>query len=187
MQEKFYGDRQCFLGKLYQVLFSTTYFGLFRIGEMTFSTHVVKAWDVHIATNKKKMQFILWSFKTHSRGNKPQIIKITSNEAIKGKKSNPFKFCPFQLLLNYLAIRPPTKDDNEQFFVFADNSSVKAHHMRNVLSLILRQLNLPVHAYCVHGLRMGRTADLLKLGLSVETIKKMGHWKSNAVFAYLRD
>ena len=116
MQEKFYGDGQRFLGKLYQVLFSTTYFGLFRIGEMTFSMHVVKAWDVHIATNKKKMQFILWSSKTHSRGNKPQNIKITSNEAIKGKKSNPFKFCPFQLLLNYLAIRPPTKDDNEQFF-----------------------------------------------------------------------
>ena len=154
---------------------------------MTFSMHVVKVQDVHIATNKKKMQFILWSSKTHSKGNKPQIIKITSNKAIKDKRSDPFKFCPFQLLLNYLAIRPPLKDVDEQFFVFADNSPVKVHHMRNILSLILAQLNLPVHAYCVHRLRTGRTTDLLKLGLSVETIKKMGCWKSNAVFAFLRD
>ena len=41
--------------------------------------------------------------------------------------------------------------------------------------------------YGTHSLRSGRTCDLYKLGLSVETIKKIGRWKSNAVFRYLKN
>ena len=40
--------------------------------------------------------------------------------------------------------------------------------------------------YSVHSVRMGRACDLLKLGLSVESIKKIGRWRSNAVFRYLK-
>ena len=61
---------------MYQALFTTMYFGLFRIGEVTHSPHVLKAMDVHCAVNKLKMKFILHSSKTHGKGDKPQIIKI---------------------------------------------------------------------------------------------------------------
>ena len=37
-----------------------------------------------------------------------------------------------------------------------------------------------------HGLRAGRAVDLLRMGVSFETIKKLGHWKSNIVYEYLR-
>ena len=40
---------QPFLLTLYSALFTTMYFGLFRIGEVTLSQHVVKAVDVHSA------------------------------------------------------------------------------------------------------------------------------------------
>ena len=56
----------------------TAYYGLFRIGELTFSEHAVRAKDVHVGTNKKKMLFVLHSSKTHDKGSKPQLIKVTS-------------------------------------------------------------------------------------------------------------
>ena len=32
----------------------------------------------------------------------------------------------------------------------------------------------------------GWLSDLLKMGFTVETIKKLGRWRSNAVYAYLK-
>ena len=101
-------DTQPFLRHLYKALFSTAYFGLFRVGELTKGDHPVKACDVHVGVNKKKMMLILRTSKTHWTSNKPQIIKICSHDK-KSKKSetsasivcrevNRQSFCPFQLL-----------------------------------------------------------------------------------------
>ena len=38
----------------------------------------------------------------------------------------------------------------------------------------------------MHGICAGHACDLLDLGLSVEAIKKIGHWRSNAVYKYLK-
>ena len=80
---------QPYLKILYVALFLTTYFGLFRIGEVTESLHVVLAQNVHVGTNKNKLLFVLHISKTHNKGSKPQTIKI-SNET----SSNKF-CCPF--------------------------------------------------------------------------------------------
>ena len=47
--------KQPYLVHLYTTLFSTSYYGLFRVGELTSGTHPVKVADIHIARNKKKM------------------------------------------------------------------------------------------------------------------------------------
>ena len=44
---------QLYLLSLYQALFSTAYYGLLRVGELTASSHTIKARDVHIAQNKQ--------------------------------------------------------------------------------------------------------------------------------------
>ena len=69
---------QTYLKILNKALLSTTYFGLFRIGELTSGKHMVKARDVHVAQNKEEFLFILRTSKTHWKNMKPQIIKITS-------------------------------------------------------------------------------------------------------------
>ena len=48
-----------YLATLYGALFSTAYFGLFRMGEITKISHVVSAADVQVGTNKKKLCFII--------------------------------------------------------------------------------------------------------------------------------
>ena len=61
-------DKQMYLLILYQAIFITLYFGLFRIGELTAASgnHAVLAKDIHIGRNKNKLMFVLHTSKTHS-------------------------------------------------------------------------------------------------------------------------
>ena len=191
---------QSYLKILYLALFAATYYGLLRIGEVMHSPHCILAENVHMGVNKKKLLFILPSSKTHNRCDNPQTIRICSTpvKCIDGKddrktkvrenrQSSTNKFCPFELINNYTGIRPAISTPCEKFFVFSDGSSVYPHHMRSVLKLLIARLGLNQDNYTVHGLCGGQAGDLLRLGVSVETIKKMGHWRSNAVFRYLKD
>ena len=95
--------------------------------------------------------------------------------------------CPYLLLRQYARVRGPYDNDFEPFFIYRDKTPVRPTHMRNCLRTALSECGFNAMAYCTHSLRSGRSLDLLKLGLSVKTIKKLGRWKSNAVFKYLRD
>ena len=50
---------QIYLAYLYATLIATAYYGLFRVGKLTTSPHVVLAKNMHIAQNKHKLLFIL--------------------------------------------------------------------------------------------------------------------------------
>ena len=184
-------ENQPYLKTLYQALFITTYFGLFRIGEMTLTPvgHAVKVEDVHVGRNKNKLMFILHTSKTHNRGSKPQIVKIsalkTQQAVPPGVASRCFRYCPFKLMQSFINCRKSQKSPNEQFFVFSDRSPVSADHFRVVIKHTIQALGLNPVLYSRHSLCVGRACDLLAIGVSVETIKKLGRWKSNAVYNYL--
>ena len=179
---------QPYLSKLYMALFATAYYGLFRIGELMFSDHTLKAVDAHIGVNKKKMMFVLWSSKMHLNSMEPQMIKIA--KTTQGNKpvmeDGVMHFCPFEILRCYLLARKPYRDENEQFFVFGDHSAVKPSHFRAVLKKVLHITGFNSEYYSRHSFRAGRALDLLKYGLTVEVIKKLGRWQSNAVYTYLK-
>ena len=136
--ESFMESNQPYLSILYHTLFSTAYFGLFRVGELTSGTHPVLAKDVQIASNKRKLIFILRSSKTHNKGSHPQLVKISSTN-FKSNREQKTKFrkhelpCLYQLLRDYARARGPYKSDSEAFFVFRDNSPVSPQHMRSCL------------------------------------------------------
>ena len=71
-------------------------------------------------------------------------------------------------------------------FIFKDWQPVKPVHLRKVLSKVLSAINLDHHLYSVHSLRIGRTSDLIKYGYDIETVKRLGRWKSNAVYKYIK-
>ena len=73
------------------------------------------------------------------------------------------------------------------FFIFRDGMWLKSSHLRMVLCKTLTNLNLNPKLYSVHSLRIGRTMDLFQYGYTVDQIKKIGRWKSNAVFRYIRN
>ena len=96
---------QPFLAILFRTLFSTMYFGLFRISEVKAGNHQLLAKDVFIAENKKKFLFVLCSSKTHWKNMSPQQIKISSTRTKRknGKAKDDYVKlpCPYDLLRTY--------------------------------------------------------------------------------------
>ena len=88
---------------MYQTIFCTAYYGLFRIVELASGDHPVLARDVKLGQNKKKALFILRTSKTHWKNNKPQTIKISSekNTQSKRQKENLDLPCHYELLKKY--------------------------------------------------------------------------------------
>ena len=185
---------QPYLSALYATMFVSAYYGLLRVGEITTGTHPVKVTDIHIGNNKNKILFVLRTSKMHWKDAKPQLIKFLAvpkdvcrnkTKAATTRNSLP-SVCPFQVLRNYFACRKKYRHPQEPFFIFNDHSPVKPQHMRKTLKLMLHKLNFDSSLYDTHSFRSGRAVDLLKIHhLLVETIKKIGRWKSNSIFLYL--
>ena len=181
MHKLFKKAPQPYLCTLYKAMLITAYYRLFRISEITVGPHVILAVNVHVGINKDKMMFVLFSSKTHNESDKPQIIKIKAE----GQGSDP-DCCPFKLIKEYLKVRPRRDTEEEPFFIFKDRSGVKACHFRNMLKNILKICGLNHKMYSSHGICAGRAMQLFELGVSVETIRKLGRWKSSSIYAYLR-
>ena len=172
---------QPYLTCMYKAVFLTAYYGLFRIGKISLSKHVLKAKDVHVGKNKLKMMFVLHSSKTHNKGNKQQIVKLSAES-----DNARTLYCPFRALKLFISERRSYKDDHEPIFIFKDRSPVKPVHLRLIMKKLLVAVGFDYGLYCFHGIRTGRACDLYKLGFSVETIRKMGRWKSSAIYTYLQ-
>ena len=86
-----------------------------------------------------------------------------------------------------MSLRKDYKNDQENFFIFKDKTPVAPYHVRTVLRKLLKTLNLESNYYDTHSLRIGRMSDLVKLGYSIEDVKRLGRWKSNAVYKYIKN
>ena len=175
---------QPYLLALYQALFALTFYGLMWIGELTCGsfTHTLMAKDIHAGKNKNKILIILYTLKTHGHESAPQEIKI--NEVANMRSAQ--HFCPFILTRNFIHVKGNYNSNSEPFFIFRDGEPVRPEHMRSTLRKLLTSLNLNASLYGTHSLCIGRTVQLFKMGLSIETIKKIGRWRSNAVYKYLK-
>ena len=183
-------SNQFYLEKLYKAIFALSYYGLMRVSEVVLSDedsyHAVRASNIHVATNKDKILIVLYTSKTHGKDRRPQKIKIVSNKDEKSGQYLHRNFCPFTLTKEYLAVRGDYSDDNEQFFIFRDGSVVTASHARCVLKSALKELGLNSALYGMHSFWVGRTSDLIKYNYSIEEVQRMGRWRSNVVFNYIR-
>ena len=179
---------QPYLACLYQTLLAIGYYGLFRVGELTSSSdHTILASNVHVAKNKEKILILLYSSKTHAKESPPQKIKITGMVSAPGHKLIKKIFCPFPLIKRYINMRGDYYDRIEPFFVFCDGSHLNHVHVRLVICTAIKQLNLNKKLYDTASLRSGHACDMLKYGFTIEEIKCAGHWKSNAIFKYLKN
>ena len=129
---------------------------------------------------------MLYSSKTHDEGDRPQKIKIVSNKSEKSGNYIHRNFCPFKLMRNFLALRGGYKNAMEPLFVFKNKTPVTPTQARKLLKDCIDTLGLDSEVYDIHSLRIGRTSDLIKFNYTIEEVKRMGRWKSNAVFKYIR-
>ena len=95
-------------------------------------------------------------------------------------------FCPFEVVKGYIKIRGNYETPTEQLFIFSDGSPVKPNHARDLLKKLINKLGLDAKSFGMHSLRLGRTSDLIKYGYTLEQVKTMGRWRSNAVYKYIK-
>ena len=134
-------DTQPYLRSLYRAMFTSAYYGLLRVGEVTSGDHPILAKDVHIGENKDKILFVLHMSKTHWKSDKPQIIKLTrlgpSNQSLHNQyvanREKSKTICPFSILDEFASRRIGFISKTEPFFTFSDRTPVKPVNMRNVL------------------------------------------------------
>ena len=182
-------DSQPYLRVLYRAMLITVYFGLFRISEVGEGSYFVLAKDVHIGRNKKKMLFVLRSSKTHGRHMDPQIIKISSHKGkvINEQECNKIELpCLYELLRICVKYRGGYRSETKLLFKLSNGKPVKPSQFNFNLKMFIKFPGFDEKLYSSHSLRAGRSCDLFKLGLSVETIKKIDRWRSNSVYQYLK-
>ena len=106
----FLTNNQPFLHKLYSALFTSAYYGLLRVGELTVGPHAILARDVRIGRNKDKVLFILRTSKTHWQDSKPQLVKLARDERKDKNKryehclrtgNSKEAICPFKIIRTY--------------------------------------------------------------------------------------
>ena len=174
---------QPFLACLYTTMLATAYYGLLRISEISSGTsgsHPLLAKDVHVGTIKQKILLVLRSSKTHCKESKPKSVKISST----GKAEQDI--CPYGLLHQYCTIRKSVAVNEEPFFVFSDRSPVTTNQFRKMLKFVVKEVGFQNKKYGSHGLHAVQACDMFKMGLSIENIKKVGRWKSNSIYSYLK-
>ena len=76
--------------------------------------------------------------------------------------------------------------DDEPFFIFSDRTPVQPKQLLEVLRTAIDNIGLDKRLYSVHSFRAGRTTDLAKLNYSITQISRLGRWRSNAVYRYIR-
>ena len=119
---------------------------------MTWSNHNIKAKDVQIVTNKKKIQFILRSSKTNGKNVRLQKVKIQSLSLKHDtKKEISRSFCPYRLLQKCISLRGTYHNQNEPFFVFADGTGVSAAQMRDRLKQMLKAVGFDHWKFETHS------------------------------------
>ena len=166
---------------LIRTIFILAYYGLLRIGELTAGDHNVKARDIHVAENKNKILIMLFSSKTHGKYSRPQTIKIWSEV-----DENKLAFSPFRITNQFMKERGGYLTDEEPLLILHDRTPIKAVTVRAILKKIIKRLGLNHKYYNTHSFRIGRATDLMDAGFSIDQIKRLGRWRSNAVFSYIR-
>ena len=180
--------QQPYLESMYSALFTIAYYGLLRIGEVAAGDHTIEARNVFIATNKNKIELILFSSKTHAPNARPQKINISALEDYQTENTTFKHFCPFTLMTNYLNMRADFYYTvHEPFFVFQGGIPVPQENVRKLLSQAIENIGLDKRLYQFHGIHVGRTTDLYNWGYTVDEIKDIGRWKSNAKYKYIKN
>ena len=178
---------------LYRTIFCIGYYGLFRVSELgtqqseDVSDHAIKL--LMCTLESTKTSYYLFYFDQKHMVKNPCLKKIkisanTRNNECMGNKSK-CHFCPFKLMRCYMQVRGNYYSDTEQLFIFSDRSPVQPSDIRATLQNCLSRLGLDPSLYGTHSLRISRSTDLIKAGFTVEEVKRMGHWKSNAVYCYI--
>lgn len=165
---------------LYKAILLFMYYGCFRVGEAlssgTLSNNTIQRQNIQKVWENGKVDCFLihmTSYKHHY--NDGSVLKMS--------RAKYPEFCPVQALLNYIKISPGSTGN---LFKNVLGSEITRNDLVKVIKQSLELLRIEPSLFNSHSLRIGRTTDLALAGVSVEKIKMVGRWSSNAYLKYIR-
>lgn len=90
--------------------------------------------------------------------------------------------CPVEDTSRYLDLRPQGEGP---FLIHEDGAPLARHQFAKVMRKAIAACGLKAAGYAPHSFRNGAATTAAHWGLSVERIKNMGLWKSNAFCGYV--
>ena len=157
-------------------LFTTAFFGLFRVGELTTQrSGIISIYLDQVKRIDEKIHISITNFKNNDT-NKPFVIILGRH------KDNTI--CPFLHLSNFLDIRGTAPGP---LFCFANLKPIPRTFFASRLKRALTYCNFNPSLYLSHSFRIGSASYLASIGFTDVQIKLMGRWKSDAFLRYIRD
>jgi hypothetical protein len=96
--------------------------------------------------------------------------------------------CPVAWYEGYNRLRAALGiESSVSFFCSVSGESLSSDLLRSRLKLALESIGLDPKDYGGHSTRSGAATALVKKGVSIRVLKKLGGWKSDAVYVYVRD
>ena len=160
---------------LLRAMFTTAFFGLLRVGEMTSDSSNQVSLHLHqLSFHTHHAVLTIHKFK-HNASNNPFHIVL--------KRQNDLDLCPLQALRLYIASRGSAKGP---LFCFQNLHPVSRNFFISKLNYILKLCGLSPLLYKSHSFRIGAASFYASIGLSDEQIRLLGRWRSNAFRRYIR-
>ena len=164
--------------KLFSALFTTAFFGFFRVGELVQNSFMIQGHallfeNVKYLPEINSVEIKLFSSKTDQTGRGSIIIIPPSNSNI----------CPVKALKSFLNVRPPFLGT---FFRHHLGNPVTRYQFVAVLKKCLSSLNIDPSYYSSHSFRIGAATSASLAGETDENIATYGRWKSNSYKTYIR-
>ena len=165
---------------LFRAAYTLAFFGLFRVGELVFSSSDMANRPLFLSDLKdfvptREFTVYLRRSKTNQSG-PPTPINIVAI----GTTS-----CPVSAMQAYLRVRPTTSPSSP-LFCHSNGSPLNRYQFGAVLGRVIRTLGLAGAHYRSHSFRIGAATWLAHKGVPHHDIQRMGRWTSNAFRHYLR-
>lgn len=164
--------------QLLRLAYSLALFGAFRISELLPAAKSDREGGIHLEDlklNEEALQIRVRRSKTDPLG-KGAWVRLG---AVQGAM-----FCPVTLAKSYFQIRPGGGDGRA--LLHADGIPLTRFQFTRVCKRALESLGVETTHFTSHSFRIGAATTAATLGLSADTIKKVGRWKSSCFERYVR-
>lgn len=162
---------------LFKSAYLIAFFGLFRVGELVFTTPAYASRPLmlnDVAFNTNSISISVRQSKCDQLGiSQPVSIRKFHNKDI----------CPVQTLHSFLLVRPKISD---YLFTHSNGHPLTRYQFSVILSKCMRHLDLPEARFKSHSFRIGGATYLAQQNVPDEIIQKQGRWTSTAYLSYLR-
>ncbi|XP_073476856.1 uncharacterized protein [Aquarana catesbeiana] len=161
---------------LFKVAFVLAFFGAFRIGELVSPSKTVQGGVgcKEVTLEEDGVSIFLRKSKTDQEG-RGRMVRVYS---ILGSPQ-----CPVGAVREFLKVRP---DCQGPLLIHANGDMLSRFQFIAVFRKCLLGLGLEEREFSSHSFRIGAATEAARLGMEVETIKRIGRWESNRFQSYVR-